>query len=373
MATLQAHEGPHEMDEIGRIKQLVNSLMEQEEVQWKQRAKVEWLQNGDKNTKFFHACANQRKKSNKIRMICDMHGNMRESQEAVGNAFVEYFENLFSSEQPNRVEECLEAIDTRISAEMNARLLRPFTAAEVELALHQMAPLKAPGPDGFNACFFQKNWDIVGKEVCQAVLFSLNSGIMNKDLNSTYIALIPKSRNPICVTDYRPISLWNVLYKLLSKVLANRLKEVLSAIISPYQSAFIPGRLITDNILAAYETLHTMNSRMYGKSGFMAVKLDMSKAYDRVEWGFLEAVMRRMGFENRWINLIMMCVCTAHFSVLVNGTPMGHITPTRGIRQGDPISPYLFLICAEALSSLLTRADLIGTMRGFLRQRRGLA
>ena len=106
---------------------------------------------------------------------------------------------------------------------------------------------------------------------------------MNKELNSTYITLIPKSKNPTCVTDYRPISLCNILYKLISKVLANRLKEVLLATISSYQRAFIPRQLITDNILATYETLYTMHFRMYGKSSFMVVKIDMSKAYDRVE------------------------------------------------------------------------------------------
>lgn len=102
-------------------------------------------------------------------------------------------------------------------------------------------------------------------------------------MNSSYIALIPKSTNPVSVMDFRPISLCNVLYKLILKVLANRLKKVLPIIISPNQSAFILGRLITDNILAAYETLHMMHTRMFGKKGYMAIKLDMSKAYDRVE------------------------------------------------------------------------------------------
>jgi hypothetical protein len=154
------------------------------------------------------------------------------------------------------------------------------------------------------------------------------------------------------------------LYKIISKVLANRLKEILPKIISATQSAFIPGRLITDNILAAYETLHMMHSRMYGKNGYMAVKLDMSKAYDRVEWHFLEAVMVAMGFAKEWAKLIMMCVRTANYSVLVNGIPVGKIWPTRGIRQGDPISPYLFLLCAEALSSQLSRADEKGELTG---------
>ena len=192
-----------------------------------------------------------------------------------------------------------------------------------------MTPLKAQSPDGFNTCFFQQNLELIGTKVCNAALFSLNSSKLNKELNYTYIALIPKSKNPLCVSNFRPSSMCNVIYKLISKVLANRLKKVLPEIISSYQSAFIPWRLIMDNVLAVYETLHTMHSRMYGKTGLMAVKLDMSKAYDRVEWDFLEAVIRRLGFAGRWINLIMMCVASAHFFVLINGIPARQITLSR--------------------------------------------
>lgn len=115
----------------------------------------------------------------------------------------------------------------------------------------------------------------MGGEVSNVVLNILNFGIMPNELNSMNIALIPKKKNPICVADFRPISLCNVIYKLISKVLANHLKGMLKHIISPTQSAFIPGRLITDNVLATYETLHTMHSRIWGKKGFMAIKLDM--------------------------------------------------------------------------------------------------
>jgi hypothetical protein len=202
----------------------------------------------------------------------------------------------------------LKPLAEQVTETMNESLLRSFEEEEIRVALFQMAHLKAPGPDGFNADFYQKNWDIVGPEVCKAILFSLNNDVLHEDLNYVYIALIPKIKNPTCVTKFKPISLCNVIYKIISKVLANRLKGILHQIITPYQSAFIPRRLISDNILAAYETLHTMQSWLHGKKGYMAIKIDMSKAYDRVKLGFLEAVMGKMGFASEWIKLVMMCV-----------------------------------------------------------------
>jgi hypothetical protein len=143
----------------------------------------------------------------------------------------------------------------------------------------------------------------------------------------THVALIPKNNNPLSVLDYKPISLCNVMYKIISKVLANRLNEVLPHVISPFQSAFLSGRLITDNILEAYETLHTMHTRMWNKVGYMGIKLYMSKAYDKVEWAFLESVIGKMDFPARWIQLVMECVRTITYAILVNGHPVGHIIP----------------------------------------------
>jgi hypothetical protein len=265
----------------------------------------------------------------------------------------------------------VDVLEPRVTPHMNEMLLKELTVEEVGIALNQMSPMKAPGPDGFSVEFYQKNWASIGVEVSNVVIHVLNNGCLNKDINSTYIALIPKIANPNCVTEFRPINLCNVFYKLVAKTLANRLKNVLPDIISPNQSAFIPGCLITDNVLAAYETLHTMHTKMWGKVGYMAVKLDMSKSYNRVEWNFLEAVMVQMGFNRRWVDLIMMCVKSANFAILVNGTLTGRIYPSRGIRQGDPISPYLFLLCAEALSTLLTRADTSGDLTGVPTSKRG--
>ena len=166
------------------------------------------------------------------------------------------------------------------------------------------------------------------------------------------------------MSNFRPISLFNVIYKIISKVLANRLKLILPQLISPSQSAFVPGQLITDNVLMAYETLHAMHGRKKGKKGAIALKLDISKAYDRVEWSFLKGMMIKLGFPDGWIDRIMGCVTTSSFSVCLNGKAYGNFRPTRGLRQGDPLSPYLFLICAEAFTSLLTREEEVGQLHG---------
>jgi hypothetical protein len=176
----------------------------------------------------------------------------------------------------------------------------------------------------------------------------------------------------VLVSDFRPISLCNVLYKIIAKAIANRLKLVLDKIISPFQSAFVPERLITNNILVAYETLHTMSKRMKGKKGYMAIKLDMSKAYDWVDWFFLEAMMRKLGFSDQWVQLVMRCVSSVSYAVLFNGSPLEVFSPTRGLRQGDPLSPYLFLLCAEGLSSLIQRACLDGKISGVPISARGV-
>lgn len=214
----------------------------------------------------------------------------------------------------------------------------------------------------------------MGEKVTQAAMHFFESGCMDSKLNFTHIVLIPKIANPKKVSDYRPISLCNVLYKVISRILVNRLKHLMLLIISGNQSAFIKGRLITDNILIAYESLHAMR-HLKSKRGLIAVKFDMSKAYDRLEWDFIRCVLLRMGFASQWVDFIMACVTMASYAVVINGEPKGAITPSRGIRQGDPLLPYLFIICAEALSGLLKKVEIQKAIQGVrvCRRSRGIS
>jgi hypothetical protein len=172
--------------------------------------------------------------------------------------------------------------------------------------------------------------------------------------------------NPEELGQFRPISLCNVIYKIASKVLANRLKVCLPEIIAEEQSAFVPGRLITDNIITAYECLHFMKRNKAKKNRFCALKLDMRKAYDRLEWRYLEAVMLKLGFHSLWVRMVMRLVTTVSFQVLFNGGRLPQFLPSRGVRQGDPISPYLFLLAAEGLSCLLKHHSLSSELHGLM-------
>lgn len=255
------------------------------------------------------------------------------------------------------MEAALKDTSAKVNEEMNFQLDAPFMEEEIAEALAQMCPTKAPGPDGLPAAFFQKHWGSVKEGVITTCLHILNDKGNLAPLNHTYIALIPKTTKPKSVSEFRPISLCNVIYRIIAKSMANKLKHILDKIVSPNQSAFIPNRLITDNIIIGYECLNKIRQGKGKKNGMIALKLDISKAYDRVEWNFLKCAMQKLGFSSNWIELTMNCITTPSFSVLINRVPKGQIQPQRGLRQGCPFSPYLFLLCAEVFFNMLIQAD----------------
>jgi hypothetical protein len=277
---------------------------------------------------------------------------------------LQYFTNLFASDNNEVQQDFLDKITPKVSNEMNEMLTAQFSAEDVRKAVFSIGDLKAPGPDGLHALFYKKFWHLVGEDITAAVLQAINEKSIPEGWNETIVVLIPKVDSPEEVSQFRPISLCNVVYKIISKMMTARLKVILPDIISPTQSAFVPGRIITDNVLVAYECVHKIKNKRKGKSGLCAVKLDMHKAYDRVEWDFLKKMMIRLGFHDEWVDLVMACVTSVSYSIRFNSQVTDSFTPTRGIRQGDPLSPYLFLLCAEGLSSLLMQAEEIGRIEG---------
>lgn len=247
-------------------------------------------------------------------------------------------------------------VQNLLTEDMIAQLNQPFTPTEIYNTIHSMKSLSAPGPDGLPTLFYQHYWSIIGTDIIALCLDILNSGKDPSSINHTNIWLIPKNKNPNTPKDFRPIALCNVTLKIITKIIANRLKPILPSIISENQSAFIPGKLITNNTVLAFDIFHYFK-HTNSKNSFVAIKTDMEKAYDHIEWKFIQATMLSMGFPNQLVSLIMKCITTVSYIILLNGRPSTKLKPQRGIRQGDPLSPYMFIICVNVFSALISKAQ----------------
>ncbi|XP_062100125.1 uncharacterized protein LOC133806004 [Humulus lupulus] len=270
------------------------------------------------------------------------------------------------------IDTALRGIQQKISEAMNENLLGRFSEEEVFSAIKGMNPIKAPGIDGLPALFFQKFWNSVRGDVVSVCLKVLNENFPLQQLNETLITLIPKVPKAKMIEEYRPISLCKVVYKIISKCLVERMKSYLAVAVSNSQSVFVTGRMIHDNAIIGYEGLHCMRKDRFGNGKKMALKLDMSKAYDRIEWRFVERLMLKMGYHEEWVKKIMGCITSASFSFLINGEVRGNVTPEHGLCQGDPLSPFIFVLCAEALSSLILEAEQSNLLEGIYFRRRGV-
>ena len=223
---------------------------------------------------------------------------------------------------------------------------------EIRNAMWSLKPFKAPGPDGLHAGFFQKFWPVVGGSMIEEVKRIFVERVMPDFLNQTHIALIPKIQGPETLGNYRPISLCNTVYKVVTKIIVARLRPFLDNLISPLQSAFVPDRKGMDNVIIAQEFIHSLG-RKKGKVGYLAVKIDLEKAYDKLEWSFIREMLIKANFPSDIRDIIMSCVSTVSTSILFNGEALEPILPSRGIRQGDPLSPYLFILCMDFLGQLI--------------------
>ncbi|CAA7023536.1 unnamed protein product [Microthlaspi erraticum] len=349
---------------ILEINQRLKVAYQKEEDYWKQRSRTLWLALGDKNSGFFHAMTRGRTAINKLAILEDKNGVAVYEESKILEVISSYFQDLFITHSSPCSETVNQALQPCISQAMNDALIADPSALEIKTALFSINPDKAPGPDGFSAGFFQTNWSVMGPQIVKEVQEIFDERTIPSSINSTFVRLIPKVTSPKTVAEYRPIALCNVYYKIISKILTRRLQPILPTIISEIQTAFVPERAISDNVLITHETLHYLKSSGATKYCSMAVKTDMSKAYDRLEWSFNLAVMERMGFHQKWINWIFQCISTVSYAFLINGAAAGRVDPLRGIRQGDPLLPFIFFLCTEVLSGLFKKAQENGSMPG---------
>ncbi|KAK3206960.1 hypothetical protein Dsin_021006 [Dipteronia sinensis] len=330
-----------------------------DEQMWRQKSRVKWLKEGDKNTKFFHCMANSRRRSNFIGDI--MFEGVRVSEPSqvkcgIFNFFKSYFKNV-PWQRPKATGLSLK----RLLEEERDFLERPFDVEEVKEAVSSCDGNKAPGPDGMNLNFIRANWEVVQEDFLRFIHEFYKEGSIVEELNNTFITLIPKCGRLETMSDFRPISLVGSMYKVLAKILANRLKSVMDVVIGETQMAFVKKRQIMDSFVIAEEIIHSWRK---DNVGGLLLKLDFEKAYYSVDHNFLDSMMKDMGFGERWRMWIRWCISTPKMSVLVNGSPTAQFILERGLRQGDPLSPFLFNIISEGLSCLFKKAVVLGLMKG---------
>lgn len=251
------------------------------EILWKQKSRELWLKKGDRNTKFFHLSTIIQRRHNNIDAIKFEDGSWVTSSKDIRLPFFNSFKSMFTKEEVFFPKHLDNLISPCITEEENSILQNIPTPEEIKATLFQMQDLKAPGLDGFPALYYKEFWYIVGESVTQVVTSFFEFGRLPKEVNSSLIILIPKISNPSSVNNFCSISLCNVVYKIILKLLVAKIQPVLHKLISRCQSMFILGRWIIENQVVVHEMRHNFKVKIV-KTGFMAIKLDLQKAYDRV-------------------------------------------------------------------------------------------
>lgn len=224
-----------------------------------------------------------------------------------------------------------------ITSKKNKILNSKFSYEEIETALEKLHLDKAPGPNDFPTYFFKKCWHFLGQDMVESLESVRNSGMILREINNTSITLIPKKEKLENLEDFRPISLYNTIYKVLEKTLSNRMKPLLPFIIAEEKTSFILDRFIFDGIIIAQETIYSVQQN---KKLSVLIKLDIQKGYDRFYWRFMCKFIESFVFSRQWINVIFECIATPRMSILVNGSLKGFFEISRGLQQGDPLSFY---------------------------------
>ena len=305
---------------------------------------------GDRNTSFYHVSAIARRKRNLITAIKNEVGYWLTKEREVATHIKEGFIKLYTTSQEATTG------DIKLNQKWQVKLIdvekesisHMVTDEEIFTAIWSPKAFKAPRPDGLHAEFFQRFWHIMRGSVREEVKYVFRERKVPDYLNRTNIVLIPKNQGPESISNFRPISLCNLVYKIVSKIIVSRIRSLLNHLISPSQATFVPGRRGVDNAIIVQEIIHIMG-KAKRNVGYMALKIDLEKAYDKLEWSFIKGMLSKFNFPENLIKLMMSCISSISTSILFNGGSLDSFLPTRGIRQGDPLSPYIFILYIELL------------------------
>ncbi|XP_059073808.1 uncharacterized protein LOC131874443 [Cryptomeria japonica] len=292
-------------DRLKCLKAQFEEVLAWEESYWRHKSRDLWLSEGDRNTKLFNSSTKLKRHRNRISCIHDSNGNCLSNDGEIASEVVKFFKSLLSAEFVSLVNNFVNSIPSLVNKDDSRILMAPFTVDAVREVVFSMHPGKASGPDGFTHLFFQKCWDFVGNDVLLA------------------------------------------------------LEE--SRILSIDQGGFVPGREALEGAIVSHDILHSISLQ---KTLAMILKLDLLKAYDWVDWHSLVSVLNHFGFSHSWVKWVFSCIYSTHFSVFLNGSPTGFFSSSEGVRKGDPLSPFLFILLAEALSRAISDARSSGLWNG---------
>eukprot|EP00253_Pinus_taeda_P010417 PITA_10417 len=351
-------------DRILQLEKGQNKILLDKEEEWRIKSRAIWLKSGDENTRFFHNYAKGRKSANTIWSLKDEEGSEVSSFTKLASLGKRHFERIFADSGEASIAQVLrtaQCFPRFVEEEEAEDLSRPVSKEEVEAAMKIMAKDKSPGPDGWTIELFLFFFDVIGSEITDVIEESRMKGEVYRPFNATFIALIPKKEDPGIFEDFRPISLCNCIYKIIAKVIAIRIFPFLSKNISSEQFGFLDGRQIHEAIGVAQEVIHSVRQK---KKKGAVLKIDLSKAFDRVSWLYLRMMLTHLGFNYTFTSWIMGCISSVSFAVLINGSASTFFNSQRGLRQGCPLSPLLFLLVAEGLSRLIHKARREGKVKG---------